>query len=459
VSSVEIWYVHNLPESENVKRELAKVEQTAHAAVKRNYPDCNVESISAKEVGLESLETWYEGTQAPILVTETFSFETRGGYTTSGNKWEAYSTSVPAEWLRDKYNEFGRDLFSANIRDYLGSLRSDRNINNNIKETAKTKPEMFWVFNNGITALVNGFAATSEDESGLLEISGIAIVNGAQTTGALGSVPEADLARAFVPARFVKCDDPQTVQQIIRYNNSQNKIEAADFRSKDLVQTRLRREFTKIPNVEYAGGRRGGAEDSIKRPKNVLQSYTAGQALAAFHGEPAIAYNQKSKIWQSDAIYSRFFHERTGAQHLLFAYSLLKAVESEKVRLKSLDETDRTKQQSEQWETLRKRGATFLLTSAVAASMETILGRSIADHFSLRFSSKKNLGACLGAWEPIVAIGLSFAQSLSEALSRSNLYNKELVRKHLRDYAMHIQALSKVNSDAFERFAVKVKGD
>ena len=55
------------------------------------------------------------------------------------------------------YVKYGRELFCANVRDYLGSRRSDKNINHNMKLTAQTAPERFWVYNNGITALVNDF--------------------------------------------------------------------------------------------------------------------------------------------------------------------------------------------------------------------------------------------------------------------------------------------------------------
>jgi hypothetical protein len=46
-----------------------------------------------------------------------------------------------------------------------------------------------------------------------------------------------------------------------------------------------------IPDTEYERGRRGGTSDTIKRRPNLLPSYTVGQALAAFDGDPVIAKN------------------------------------------------------------------------------------------------------------------------------------------------------------------------
>ena len=238
VTSIEFWYVHNRRESKNVQEELDKVAETAAALVRHAHPNTEVDSISAAEVGRETLDKWYKGTLAPILVTSDYELETKGGFRADGERWSAYSTSVPASWLREVFDEHGKTLFAANIRDYLGSRKSDRNINNNIKETATKNPSMFWVFNNGITALVNKFEYTSDGDIGILHISGMAIVNGAQTTGALGAIEDGDLDNAFVPVRFVKCSDTDTIQDIIRYNNSQNRIEAADFRSNDAVQAK-----------------------------------------------------------------------------------------------------------------------------------------------------------------------------------------------------------------------------
>ncbi|MEE3918608.1 hypothetical protein V2I01_09160 [Micromonospora sp. BRA006-A] len=70
-------------------------------------------------------------------------------------------------------------------------------------------------------------------------------------------------------ARFVKCDSPAILAEIVRYNNTQNKVEAADFRSKDVVQERLRAEFSEIPEATYRGGRRGGVSDAIERQRTL----------------------------------------------------------------------------------------------------------------------------------------------------------------------------------------------
>src|SRR5690606_16750204 len=143
-----------------------------------------------------------------------------GAYEEDGDGWRAICTSVDATWLHSLMNEYGERIFSANVRGYLGSTRSRRNINNGIKDTAVHEQARFWAYNNGITALVHGFEWASEARR--ITLKGLAIVNGAQTTGAIASVDRASLAGARVLARFIECGDVGTVRNIIRFNNRQN---------------------------------------------------------------------------------------------------------------------------------------------------------------------------------------------------------------------------------------------
>ena len=456
VTSIEFWYVHNRRESKNVQEELDKVAETAAALVRHAHPNTEVDSISAAEVGRETLNKWYKGTLAPILVTSDYELETKGGFRADGERWSAYSTSVPASWLRELFDEHGKTLFAANIRDYLGSRKSDRNINNNIKQTATKNPSMFWVFNNGITALVNSFDYTSEGDIGILHISGMAIVNGAQTTGALGAIEDADLDNVSVPVRFVKCSDTDAIQDIIRYNNSQNRIEAADFRSNDAVQTRLREEFVRFPEAEYKGGRRGGIGDAIKRSRSTLPSYAVGQALMAFHGEPAIAYNQRSEIWNSDVLYARIFTERTSARHVLCAYSLMKAVNQAKLDLRNVAEDMRTDAQRRQWEVWMQRGATFLVSTALAAGLETIVGKSIPDRFRVQFVGTPSPDVASGYWKVALEPVLSLITCLRPALEGNNLKNKDTVKRSVDGFVDLIGSVREPNAQVFEQFAQRL---
>ena len=137
IKTLHIWYVHNLPESVNCQTELATVEYTAKSAQEALAPNSNLE-IQALEVGIQTIETWYQALSTPILVSDQFTIPILGGFKVQGNDWQSYITSIPAKWLHQQYKQHKTDLFSANVRDYLGSRDADQNINGNYPLQAST---------------------------------------------------------------------------------------------------------------------------------------------------------------------------------------------------------------------------------------------------------------------------------------------------------------------------------
>ena len=349
ISEFHIWYAHNAPESENVRIELEQAARTADSLIHRYFEGFEID-VTYQEIGAGQLERLYERTEAPIAVTDELVLEVPGGFETSGNHWRAFTTAVPGIWLREQWEKYEGDLMAPNVRDYLGIVRSERNINNGIKTTASQTPDRFWIYNNGITILVHDFDVRGPIDDGKykLTITGAGIVNGGQTTGSIATLTDADapnLAQTSVLTRFVKCDDSEVLADIVKYNNTQNRVEAADFRSKDEVQERLRSEFASIPDADYRGARRGGVKDAIERRANRLPDSAVAQALASFHLAPNLAYNETRRIWEENAVYSRYFSDRTSARHVVFCYSLLRALEAAKKRIGDIDEDKRTEAQ------------------------------------------------------------------------------------------------------------------
>lgn len=455
MSELEIWYVHNLPESANVHRELAQAASTADALIKREYPDADVD-VTSFEIGQSGLEQEYARTQAPILVDDTFVFDVPGGFELSAEGWSAFSTAINADALRKIWTDHTTQLMSPNIRDYLGMVRSAGNINFGIKETAKSEPENFAIFNNGITVLVNDYS--HDAESAQLTIRGIGIVNGGQTTGAIGelSSKEADkLAQASVMTRFVKCNDPAVLEDIVRFNNTQNKVEATDFRSKDPIQERLRDEFTKVPDAEYRGGRRGGASDAIVRRRGLLADSSVAQSLAAFHGRPNLAYNETRTIWDNDAIYASVFRETISARHIVLVFGLLRAVDRAKQVIMAIAEDDRTDAQKRHAEFFRSRGSNLLLVAAIGSCIETIMGRPVTDRTQLIFKKNLSPADATDRWQPVVDTLLSFSKLLSPATDLG-LKSQERVAKAIEDFSSMVEATRSANPGPFETIGADI---
>ncbi|MBU4348183.1 AIPR family protein [Patescibacteria group bacterium] len=454
IDNLYYLYVHNCGESKNVEKELKRVELTASTIIHSNYKQINSLDVRASEIGLETLEKLYRSIDTPILVDKKYSLKIDGGYFIKQADWRAYITAISGDWLVSLFKEFRTDLFSANVRDYLGSRKSDKNINENIKQTAVKNPEHFLVFNNGITILTHDFKI--EQEGKLLKINGVAVINGAQTTGALGSLNSRSLKKPIlVQVRFVVCKSNKTLRSIVNYNNSQNRINAPDFRSNDSIQKRLVTEFLQLKSIQYLP-RRGGSEDIIKRNPNMLPSVTAGQALAAFHGHPGIAYHQKTKMWEEDFLYSSFFNENTTAKHILFTYCLLKAIQDKKNNLLTIEKKGGLKGvEIEQLEFYRKRGSIFMMLAAIAKAMEIILDRKIANYFRVIFNKKITSDDGNAVFKPIVDICSSFCRGLDDGL-RDGFKSEDTVNSAVEAFARNIEAIKEANKEQFANFSKEV---
>lgn len=450
VKTIHVWYIHNLPESHHVETELVTVQQTAVTILNSEFPDLKVE-VAHKEVGANTLQEWYEECKTPILINETISLVTIGGYEISGSGWSSYSTAIHATDLARLYKKHRTKIFSANIRDYLGSRKSDSNINNGIKRTIENEPRDFWAFNNGLTVLTHSFSVDGKN----IKLNGISIVNGAQTTGAIGSLSKLPSSDALVQARFIAVDSSSEhlIEDIIRYNNSQNKVEAADFRSTDRVQKRLKEEFSHIPNAEYEGGRRGSSSDIIRRRPNLLGSYTVGQSLAAFHGEPITAYNKKAGIWINNKTYDKLFNDLTKASHIVCCFGLVRAIESKKKQLQV--KSNLTRDDEKTLNFLRQRGAIFLTTHAIAYSLETILDRSVPNLFRISFGTKCSPNQATEYWAKIIEVLLPFVEQLMPAIIYG-LKNTSEIEKSVATFNSLVKSTRKFNAIIFDEFKSRV---
>ena len=458
IKQIYIWYVHNLPGSANVISELKAVEHSARAAL-NHYATGSEINIFAEEVSDIELERLYTQAERTVIVTDEIETTIPEGVEIKEADWKSVVTMVKGAWLYDLYHKYKTDLFSANIRSYLGSRESDSNINNGIKTTASDEPENFYVYNNGITALVLDYEMGRKTKSGRkFTIRGISIVNGAQTTGSLASLNGKPSDKLSVPIRFVKANKDSIIENVVRFNNSQNKLQAADFRSTDQIQERLRTEFDSVPDAEYEGGRRGGASDVIKRSKFTLPSYTVGQSLAAFHGDPVTAYDKKSELWTNEKSYRQIFTDRTTARHVVFCYSLLNALNERKMELSQRqrkDPSSLTTIEAQNLSFLNRKGANYLGVYVIAQCMETILGRPVTNKFDLHFQGNITPVSATRLWYPIVDVILSLSNQLDGAFSRNRISN-ENVSKAVPNFVGVVASIATLQEATFSKFATNV---
>jgi hypothetical protein len=137
-----IWYVHNLPCSQNVRDELRAVEETARAALKQ-YPGHDI-NIFAEEICDAQLSRLYMQAERTVIVTDEITMTVPDAMEIKEEDWTSVVTTVEGSWLYELYHRHKTDLFSANLRGYLGSRESESNINNGIKTTADQQPRNFF---------------------------------------------------------------------------------------------------------------------------------------------------------------------------------------------------------------------------------------------------------------------------------------------------------------------------
>lgn len=452
IKDIHIWYVHNLPESKNAASELVSVQQTAKTLANDLTKNINL-NVSAAEIGSDTLQDWYERTETTILVNDEQEFSIEGGYSISGPGWEAFSTAIPAKTIYELYKKYQKDLFSANLRNYLGSRASDSNINNGIQKTIQEDPKSFWIFNNGLTAITNEYEHMPAQNK--IQVKGISIVNGAQTTGSIGSIKSIPDESARVPIRFIKTNkqDKELVQNIIEKNNRQNKVEASDFRSNDAIQKRLASEFKDFACFGYDSKKQQSVRNN-KNKKVHIQSSVAGQALACYLLEPRIAYNQKTAIWVQDKLYSKFFNDYTKAENIIFAYSLFKSVHSIKYKLREI--IDPTDEQRKYLDFFSERGSIYLMASTVSAALEIVMGKSIPSKIKLHFKDKDiNIDQAKANWEDIVYAVLPFCDKLKSSLS-GGIKSKEVIENSINDVLSLLESTKSFNSEKYKKFEEKV---
>ena len=148
--------------------------------------------------------------------------------------YDSYLCAIPGELLSRLYAKYGSRLLESNVRSFL---KLTTKTNKAIRSTILKEPEMFFAYNNGITAtatdvdVINNGAALS-----ISSFTDLQIVNGGQTTVTLYTVGKSkdnpDMSKIYVPMKISVIDvekSESVVPKISRSANTQNKVSESDF--------------------------------------------------------------------------------------------------------------------------------------------------------------------------------------------------------------------------------------
>ncbi len=147
------------------------------------------------------------------------------------NSYQSYLAVVGGDLLVSIYEDNGQKLFEQNVRTFL---QFKGYVNKGLKNTIEYKPEMFFAYNNGITATAESVEIGSDGN--LKKIKNFQIVNGGQTTSAIYAAKmtsNLDVSKVAVQMKLsvVKKTENQDdfISKVAEYANTQNKINNSDF--------------------------------------------------------------------------------------------------------------------------------------------------------------------------------------------------------------------------------------
>jgi len=213
-----------------------------------------IHRIDSSSTGKEAIEIDFEsefGEQLPCL--KAFS---------ESDKYQSYLLVLPGSLLSQLYDKYTERLLEQNVRTFL---QFKGKVNKGMRNTIVNEPNMFFAFNNGLTATAEEI--TTAEKQGSIFISklkNLQIVNGGQTTASIYNTlkkEKADLSQVFiqvkltiVPPEFVET----IVPKISEFANTQNKVNAADFFSNSPFHWR----FEELSRRVWAPSSEGGLKET-----------------------------------------------------------------------------------------------------------------------------------------------------------------------------------------------------
>ncbi len=175
-------------------------------------------------------------------------------------KYSGYLCVLPGEALAKIYEIYGSRLLEGNVRSFLGKAGK---VNKAIRDTALNNPEMFFAFNNGISATATSISIINTENGPRLDrATDLQIVNGGQTTASLAFTKRkdgADLSGIFVQMKLSVVSEElsgELIPKISEYSNKQNKVSDSDLFSNHEYHRRMEELSRRIKAPARAGSQR-----------------------------------------------------------------------------------------------------------------------------------------------------------------------------------------------------------
>jgi hypothetical protein len=308
---------------------LVKIEIIDIERLRLDYIDRHFKKIAPPNPLLSN----YDPLKDKITLDVVRLHKGEGTFVRVDKPYTAYSFVLRPRTLYTLFQKYNFNLFHSNIRNPLLSS----NINEDIVKTALEAPELFYYYNNGITALATSIPEIN-NQAEKIEVSGFQVINGAQTLYSIYTAYDKNPdfrtimdEKILISLRLIEASNRALSLDITRYTNLQNPINERDFWSNDEVQIRLQKEFYDL-GIIYEK-RRGEFRDTPQNTKAISNVDFATPYALFILQEPYLVYQNyeqfehTQKDWQfvsrdknKNGLYELIFNKDTNAKNMIIAF-------------------------------------------------------------------------------------------------------------------------------------------
>lgn len=301
-----------------------------------------VDYIDRKYKGIDPinpLESYQNPEESPITINNIVQ---KTGIIKVDRPYEAYVFLVRPKTIWELFKTYNFSLFFKNVRNPL--LQSQ--FNSEIERTAVDESNLFWYYNNGITAITSILPEIGKKSETLPGVMGLQIINGAQTVYSIyrayeSASPTKRLkmdSEALITFRLLKSGGASFDLNVTRYTNSQNPVQDRDFCANDEIQVALQNASYQT-NIWYEK-RRGEFRELPNGVKKIPNGVFANVYLAYHLQDPVSVLKNHTQRFKThkdlnfishrdhkDGLYEKIFNSSTSFEDMLCAFYIFDTID------------------------------------------------------------------------------------------------------------------------------------
>ena len=229
------------------------------------------------------------------------------------------------DFVTDETRQLRRYLFDANVRDYLGRVPVNRDIQRTL-EAGSNDAADFWWLNNGVTLLASAATIAGKE----ITLDNVQIVNGLQTTESVYHYFAAGVAlddsRALL-LKIIVTENDEVRDRIIKATNFQTGVDVSSLRATDKIQRDLEHY---LGDHDWYYDRRKNYHRNQGRSADRIVSIgglAAAVQAVAFH-DPLAARKAPVHRFNDDVHYRRVFDDTFPLDTYLACVEIMRGVEA-----------------------------------------------------------------------------------------------------------------------------------